>query len=145
MIKIKTFADLTSSRDQQTLPQDLITSLEKYFRQLHEALSDGEDLEDFSLERHGYFVILEPSDDVRNLREVGLNPTDDGFLGSWPEYVEKVTDEWYKVAVLYDNEYMMFFFLRPSDFDDEVKAWLTEQTEENRLGIQEAAASCEEN
>lgn len=53
---------------------------------LFEALLDEESLEDFSLERHGYLVVLDDEDNLKDLHEVGLNPEEGGLLGSWPEY-----------------------------------------------------------
>lgn len=115
MHKVKTLKDLDSLKEHQTLPDSLLVHLEDYFHQLYEALADGESLEEeFCLEQHGYFVVLEGTDDLRDLHEVGLNLEDHGLLGIWPEYVERLTldnkinpelpYEWYKVAVLYDQK-----------------------------------------
>ena len=73
-----------------------------------------------------------------------MNPEDGVLLGSMPEYAEKIKlvnendnpedigkeDEWYKVAVCYNNDYMMFFYLQAENFDNEVKEWLENQMEE---------------
>lgn len=132
MWKIKTLSDLKTLQSEQNkpnpLPRLLLQHLEDSFNQLYEALSDGELVESFSLEDYGYFVILYPSDNLRDLRELGLNPETNGLLGSWPEYVEKLHlndgSIWCKIAILYDNDYMMFFFLQPEDYDDEIQQWL---------------------
>lgn len=137
MIKIQTLNDMKVLQSQKgssvpSLP--LLTYLEDYFRQLYEALSDGESLDEFSLEQHGYFVVLESDDNVRDLHEVGLNPKDKGLLECWPEYAERLKfddgSEWVQLAILYDNDCMMLFFLQAKDFDKEVQAWISDQMEE---------------
>ena len=143
MQKIKILKDLTNLKERQALPSPLLNHLEKYFYQLFEALSDNESPEEFSLEHHGYFVVLDVNDNLRDLCTVGLNHENEGLLGSRSEYVEilKLDDgnEWYKVAILYDNAYMMFFYLQPKDFDDEVQQWLENLVDEERLFLNSAA------
>ena len=141
MWKIKNLSDLKtlqSERNQPNpLPRLLLQHLADSFNELYEAFSDGESIEAFSLESHGYFVILGPSDNLRDLRELGLNPETNGLLGSWPEYVENLhlndRSIWYKIAILYDNDYMMFFFLQPKDYDDEIQQWLENFVDEEWL------------
>ncbi len=142
MIRIKTQADLETlsvRTETDASLHSLLPYLRSFFQQLYDALSDGEEPEHFTLERHGYFVILEKSDNLRDLHEVGLHPQDRGLLGSRPEYVERLLPdsvspgrdrEWYQVAVLYNDDYMMFFYLKGEDFDGEVRQWLTDHLEE---------------
>lgn len=72
MKAIRTVADLRSVSNR--LPKPYIRRFVADFSMLHRALADGESLDDFSLQDHGYLVILEHGDDVRDLSEVGLNP-----------------------------------------------------------------------
>ena len=142
MITIKTQADLetlSARTETDACFHSLLPYLRSFFQQLYDALSDGEGFEHFTLEPHGYFVILEKSDNLRNLHEVGLYPQDQGLLGSRPEYVERllpdsessgIDREWYQVAVLYNDDYMMFFYLQGENFDGEVQQWLTDHLEE---------------
>lgn len=129
MKAIRTAADLRSVSN--SLPKPYIQRLVADFSMLQRALADGESLDEFSLQDHGYLVILENGDDVRDLSEVGLNPEDEGLLGSMPEYVETLSLgdnlQVYKIAVLYDNDYMMFFYSQVGIHDEEVEEWLREQ------------------
>jgi hypothetical protein len=85
------------------------------------------------LDVRGYIVVLEAGDNVRDLGSIGLNRENGGLLGSCPEYVEmldldKVLQA-YKVAVLYDNDYLITFFTQAGAHDEEVEQWLKDQAE----------------
>ncbi|OPY55798.1 MAG: hypothetical protein A4E55_02386 [Pelotomaculum sp. PtaU1.Bin035] len=130
MKTVKVLADIQMLRSSQALTEPLLDHLEEYFGELHSALGDGEPLQEFSLEEHGYFVILEPGDDARDLSEVGLNPQDGGLLGTGPEWVEVKNLHgglrYYQAAVLYDNEFMMIFYSAVGQFDQETEEFLAE-------------------
>lgn len=133
MIVIKTLADLRSLRQRETLPGGYVRFIEQEFHGLMEALRGDVNMEDFSLQEHGYIVILLPNDDVRNLKSVGLNPKDGGLLGCSPEYIETYEIgeilRLRKIAVLFDNEFMMFFVSEVGIFDEVVEEWLDERTD----------------
>src|SRR5690606_24934418 len=128
MRTIKTEEDLQVLERAQVLPQPLFAYLTREFHRLQQALSDADDDAPFDLYDHGYMVLLEPGDNVRDLREVGLHRMHEGLLGSLAEYVERVRleggTELYRVGVLYNNEYMMFFYSVVGSHDEEVEAWL---------------------
>ncbi|MGG4495458.1 hypothetical protein [Brevibacillus reuszeri] len=127
---IKTQQDLDVLRSARALPAELLVEIEDYFLQLRDELED-----DFRLDEHGYIVILEVRDNVRDLSNVGLNRKNGGLLGSLPEYVELLDIgeglQAYKIAVLYDNDYMMTFFTQAGAHDEEVEQWLKDQVERN--------------
>lgn len=125
---VKNMKDLEQLTKKRLLSVSLIEHLKEYMVDLHQSLEHDCKLKDFTLEEHGYLVILEAKDDVRNLEEVGLNAEDGGLLGSYPEWVEQknLSDEsWiYQIAILYNNETMMMFYILPETFDNEVETWL---------------------
>jgi hypothetical protein len=96
------------------------------------------DLEDMSpntyrLEDTGYVVLLEAGDNVRDLREMGLNHQDEGILGCIPEWFETITldgVEYYRFLVLYNDSFGVVFFSAVGAFDHEVEAWLAAKLEE---------------
>lgn len=143
---IKTIHNIRELQKDNLLPQKYLKYIEKFFYQQYKVLADKETIENFSLEKYGYIVILESNDDVRDLRETGLNAQTGGLLGASPEYVELETLEdgtqIYKVAILYNNEYIMFFFSEVGQFDEEVESWLKEQviviepiSEDDEIGL----------
>lgn len=87
------------------------------------------------MDKHGYIVVLEAGDNVRDLGNVELKRENSGLLGSCPEYAELLDVgeilQAYKVAVLYDNDYLMTFFTQAGVHDEEVEQWLKNQAERN--------------
>lgn len=116
------------------LPTALLVHVEDYFNQLRAELEDKTE-DEFHLGRHGYIVVLEAGDNVRDLGNIGLNREVGGLLGCFPEYVELLHVggglQAYKVALLYDNNYLMTFFTQAGAHDEEVEQWVRDQAERN--------------
>lgn len=131
MRTIKTQQDINTLQSVKFLPEAFLEHIDKYLRQLEAALANDEEV--FSLEHHGYIVLLEAGDNVRDLGNVGLGREDGGLLGCFPEYVELLDVggglQKYKIAVLYDNDYLMTFFTQAGAHDEEVEHWLKDQAE----------------
>lgn len=128
MRTIQTQQDLTSLSS-STLNPPVLSLIERYFSQLKEMHGDTEDTL-FSLQKHGYIVILEPGDNLYDLSIVGLNPEDAGLLGSSPEYVEAINLNGltlYKIVVLYTDDYLMTFFTLAGWHDDVIERWLRQE------------------
>ncbi len=96
------------------------------------------DLEDMSpntyrLEDTGHVVLLEAGDNVRDLREMGLNHQDEGILGCIPEWFEAVTldgIDYHRFLVLYNDSFGVIFYSAIGIFDDEVETWLQNKQKE---------------
>ncbi len=128
--------DLEDIKKESSLNSLYFQQIEIFYKLLVESLRAEVPAEDFSLKDSGYIVILEAGDDVRDLSSVGLNPEDEGLLGSIPEYVEKYSAgqvDYYKIVILYDNEYIMTFFSQVGIHDDEVEDWLAEHARESEI------------
>jgi hypothetical protein len=129
---LKTKQDFDVLRRSGALRAALIDQVEDYFLQLEDELEDEVGSE-FCLGRHGYIVVLEAGDNLRDLGNVGLSREDGGLLGSYPEYVELFDlgngHQAYKVAVLYDNDYLMTYFTQAGAHNEEVEQWLKDQAE----------------
>ncbi|WJQ81020.1 hypothetical protein [Brevibacillus brevis] len=135
---IKSVQDIQLLRKAQVLNLTFTTFLEEEFLGLKEAFDFDGLNENFTLDMHGYMVVLEKGDNLRDLTVVGLDRRNEGLLGSLPEFVEKweTNDEcWYKVIVIYSNEYGMAFYI-PSEAisdDEQVRSWLEEQVERDDI------------
>ncbi|MCH1642182.1 hypothetical protein MJ257_18960 [Paenibacillus timonensis] len=129
---IKTEQDIVFLRRAGVLPAALLVLVEDFFNKLRIELEDEEDSQ-FRLGKNGYIVLLEEGDNVRDLGNVGLTHERGGLLGSCPEYVETLDlgdcQRAYKIAVLYDNDYLMTFFTQTGAHDEEVEQWLKDQAE----------------
>ncbi|UFJ40378.1 hypothetical protein LOK74_20470 [Brevibacillus humidisoli] len=134
MRTIKTLVDVRCLRKAQAFSESFQKYLEEEFLELKEAFDfDGLD-EEFALDQYGFMVVLEKGDNLRDLSVVGLSREDGGLLGSLPEFVEKVERNgqcWYKLVIIYTNEYGMAFYV-PSEVvadDEEFLNWLEEDVE----------------
>ncbi|NTU22473.1 hypothetical protein HPY28_19305 [Brevibacillus sp. HB1.2] len=138
MRPIKTIQDVRLLREAQVFTDTFITFLEGEFLELKEAFDfDGLD-EDFTLGMHGYMLVLEKGDNLRDLSMVGLDRRMGGLLGSLPEFIEKWErngEYWFKVVVIYSNEYGMAFYLSSAAIKDneQVISWLEEQIERDAI------------
>lgn len=128
METVKRLADIAVLRNAGKLPSMLINRLEEYFLLLHEGLGNGAPLELFDLTDHGYFVILELGDDPDHLGSVGLS---EGLCNSWPEWCDVFWNDentqYFRIAQMFDNDYMQFFFVPSGVFGSEVDEWLLDQ------------------
>ena len=106
--------------------------LTKFFDDLEAELEDMSP-NTYRLEDTGHVVLLEAGDNVRDLREMGLNHQDEGILGCIPEWFETITlddVEYYRFLVLYNDSFGVVFFSAIGAFDHEVEAWLAGKIEE---------------
>lgn len=125
---IQTQQDLNSLRS-ASLSLPLLTHTEYYFHQLKAMHGDTEDTL-FSLQKHGYIVILEPGDNLYDLSIVGLSQEDAGLLGSRPEYVEAIVLDGltlYEIVVMYTDDYLITFFTVAGWHDDTIENWLSQE------------------
>lgn len=125
---IKTQQDLTFLHSSSLNPS-LLSHIEHYFSQLKGMHGDTEDTP-FSLQKHGYIVIMEPGDNLYDLGIVGLNLEDAGLLGSRPEYVEAINLNGltlYKIVIMYTDDYLMTFFTLAGWHDDVIERWLQQE------------------
>ena len=103
--------------------------LTRYFDRLQADL-DELDPNRYSVEDCGYVVILEEGDNVRDLSNVGLNPSNSGLLGSGPEYCEVLQLDgigYYSLLIIYNNSFAIDFYSPMGCYDEEVEQWLAEQ------------------
>lgn len=134
MRTIKTLADVRCLQEAKVFSPTFLSYLKEEFLGLKEAFDfDGLD-EEFALDHYGFMVVLEKGDNLRDLSVVGLSREDGGLLGSLPEFVEKVErngERWYKVVVIYTNEYGMAFYVPAEAIsnDNEIQNWLEEHVE----------------
>ncbi|WP_281869504.1 hypothetical protein [Brevibacillus parabrevis] len=126
---IMTNADITILRQSNALPLDYMNYLEEEFLGLYHALGCDEALDDWSLAKDGYMVVVEAGDS--NLQPVGLRY---GLRQTMPEFVELVeagNQLIYRIGVLYDHDFMMLFYSLVGIHDAETEAWLQAHVSQN--------------
>ena len=129
---IKNQDDVRLLKEAKAISQPFAKHLTKFFDDLQADLEDMSP-NTYRLEDTGHVVLLEAGDNVRDLREMGLNHQDEGILGCIPEWFETMTldgVEYYRFLVLYNDSFGVVFFSAVGAFDHEVEAWLAAKLEE---------------
>lgn len=125
---IRTYQDVVSLRSFNHC-SPLTNYISEYFQQLHKMLS-REDEAEFSLQDHGYIILLEPGDNLHSSRTLGLDVESGGLLDIHSEYVEAISIEGitiYKIAHMCDNDYLMTYFTIAGSHDEAIEEWLHQQ------------------
>ena len=129
---IKNQDDVRLLKEAKAISQPFAKHLTKFFDDLQADLEDMSP-NTYRLEDTGHVVLLEAGDNVRDLKEIGLNHQDQGILGCIPEWFETMTlddVEYYRFLVLYNDSFGVVFFSAVGAFDYEVEAWLSAKLEE---------------
>jgi hypothetical protein len=129
---IKNQDDVRLLKEAKAISQPFAKHLTKFFDDLQVDLEDMSP-NTYRLEDTGHVVLLEAGDNVRDLKEIGLNHQDQGILGCIPEWFETMTldgVEYYHFLVLYNDSFGVVFFSAVGAFDHEVEAWLAAKLEE---------------
>ena len=129
---IKNQDDVRLLKEAKAISPTLAKHLTKFFDDLQADLEDMSP-NTYRLEDTGHVVLLEAGDNVRDLKEIGLNHQEQGILGCIPEWFETITldgVEYYRFLVLYNDSFGVVFFSAVGAFDHEVEAWLAMKLEE---------------
>ena len=129
---IKNQDDVRLLKEAKAISQPFAKHLTKFFDDLQADLEDMSP-NTYRLEDTGHVVLLEAGDNVRDLKEIGLNHQEQGILGCIPEWFETmILDgvEYYRFLVLYNDSFGVVFFSAVGAFDHEVEAWLAMKLEE---------------
>ena len=129
MIVIRRIDDLRILEQNDSLPKWYLDHLYEFFILLFTASNQEMSLEAFSLEGFAEFVVLEPMDELHELR-LPMIPSSPKLIEMWPEYVGKLTVEEYdvyRIMLMPDNERTVFIFSEVGECSKEVETWLAEQ------------------
>jgi hypothetical protein len=125
VIVINKLEDIEKIELSEDIPKDYKDEIKRKFIEVYDNISPVESIDEFSLEEYGQIVVLEPSDDIRNLSDIGLD--DGGLMECYPEWIEyKMLDqtEVYYICIVRNNENAVVIYTRKDIFDDEVETWL---------------------
>ncbi|TWH82572.1 hypothetical protein [Sedimentibacter saalensis] len=128
MYIIKTKKDLDIIRKAKVIKDYFLDFIEINFSHQFEILNDDENItiEEFSLNNDGAFVLLETSDNVRRLEEIGLDPNS-GLLNTAPEAIRTIiigNKKLYEVLVLCNNQYALYIYVPEEIVDCEMLEWI---------------------
>lgn len=130
MLTIKVLCDIENLKRETRLPKSLVKFLERTFKELHEAYESETEVALFSLEKYGPIYLLQGDQDkTQYLKQIGFHVEERGWLGCYPEWVEKIDlgDHLvWKLGIMTDNDYLFQVILIVNDFGPEVETWLEE-------------------
>lgn len=129
---VKNQDDVRLLKEAKAIGHTFAKHLTKFFDDLQAELEDMSP-NTYRLEDTGHVVLLEAGDNVRDLKEMGLNHQDQGILDCIPEWFETITlddVEYYRFLVLYNDSFGVVFFSAVGAFDHEIEAWLSAKLEE---------------
>lgn len=112
-----------------TVDKQILQEIESHFSNLYYNLGEGVILEDFSLVDTGIIVLVETGDNITDLQEIGLNPEDNGLVGSIPEFVEEeklANCTLITSCILCNNDYALSIFFEGGKFGNEVEKWISD-------------------
>ena len=134
MIIIKTYSEITALKKQNKLPPSYMQEIEKRFITIYQSIQAYQQapvlLLQFNLSAYGEIVILEAGDNIRDLSAIGLNPQDNGLLGSNPEWVEQLTLnglQIYHLCLIRNNQNALTIYSQTNQFDQQTETFLARQ------------------
>jgi len=132
MIMVKKLTDLGKLKESEHA--HIFAYIQKLFLHLHKCLEPQQPVHLFDLSELGYIVVLESGDDIRNLKEIGLSPEENGLLGVVPEAVTAIKMKdgkmVFQAELLFNNEFMLYLLFFVEDYDKEIQEWIKTYSEE---------------
>lgn len=132
---IKTIEDVILLKADPAVPKAVADYLEEHLYQLYSHLGGGCGLEEFSLDFHGYMVLVEEGDDVlAGIRERFLG----GDFVMSPEFVNLVElpgGALWEAAFLLDNDWVMTYFVQAGKSEPATEEWLRDEWERSQSGL----------
>jgi hypothetical protein len=122
---IKTICDIRRLKLAGSISTELAEHFARKLNRLKEALAPELDLEDFSLEFHGVFGVLEASD--QNLTAIGLPEDLALIMPEWVSRLEVGGEKYYVLYLLYDNDGVDQVYLPDAVMPGIIWRWLSEQ------------------
>lgn len=129
---IKTICDIRRLKLAGSISTELAEHFARKLNHLKEALAPELDLEDFSLEFHGVFGVLEASD--QNLTAIGLPEDLALIMPEWVSRLEVGGEKYYVLYLLYDNDGVDQVYLPDAIMPGIIRLWLSEQPVEEESG-----------
>lgn len=128
---IKTICDIRRLKLAGSIPTALAEHFARKLNHLKEALAPELDLEDFSLELHGVFGVLEAGD--KDLTAIGLPEDLALIMPEWMSRLEVGGEAYYVLYIMADNDYIDQVYLPDAILPGILRLWLSEQPVEEEI------------
>lgn len=124
MKTIYTLSDIKMFRKNGIISKALAKHLERKITALNQVLEPYTALEDFSLEIHGPFSLLEKGDN--DLTYIGLPEDWSEISPEWVSRLEISGETWYILYIMPDNDYIEQVFLPVTAMSERILQWVQE-------------------
>ena len=124
MYIIKTICDIRRLKLGGSISTELAEHFARKLNHLKGALAPELDLEDFSLEFHGMFGVLEASD--KDLSAIGLPKDLDLIMPEWISQLKVGGEVYYILYIMADNDYIDEVYLPDAIIPGFIRLWLSE-------------------
>lgn len=132
---IKTMADIRRLKLAGSITQALAEQFARKMHHLREELAPELDLEDFNLEMHGVFGVVETTD--QDLSAIGLSPSLALLMPEWVSRLELAGEVYYVAYFMADNDLVDQVFIPEIGMPENLRLWLAEQSIEAESGEEE--------
>lgn len=133
---IKTMADIRRLKLAGSITQVLAEQFARKMHHLHAELAPELSLEDFNLEMHGVFGVVEKTD--QDLSAIGLPPSFALLMPEWVSRLELAGEVYYVAYFMPDNDLVDQVFIPEVGMSENLRLWLAEQSIEAESGEEEA-------
>ncbi|TCL36244.1 hypothetical protein EV210_109194 [Anaerospora hongkongensis] len=128
MYIIKTMADVRRLKLAGSISPELAAHFARKMNRLRENFAPELDLEEFNLETHGVFGILEPAD--QDLTAIGLPESLALIMPEWVSRLAVAGEVFYVLYLMADNDFIDQVYLPDAIMPDKIRLWLSEQPAE---------------
>jgi hypothetical protein len=125
---IKTICDVRRLQLAGAISPELAEHFARKMSRLKEALEPEIDLEEFNLEFHGVFGVLEASD--QDMTAIHLPKNLAHIMPEWVSRLEVAGEIFYVLYVLVSNDEVIQVYLPDTIMADKIRLWLSEQPAE---------------
>ena len=129
---IKTLADIRRLKLAGAISTALARHFAVRFHDLKEALAPELDAEEFSLEMHGIFGLLEAGN--ADLSGMGLPKDMCQVRPEWVSRLEVGSEVYFVVYLMADNDHIDIAFLPEAVMSESIREWVLEQDVEEECG-----------
>ncbi len=129
---IKTMADIRRLKLAGSITQALAEQFARKMHHLQEELAPELDLENFNLEMHGVFGVVETTD--QDLSAIGLPPSFALLMPEWVSRLELAGEVYYVLYFMPDNDMVDQIYVPEPNMPDNLRLWLAEQSIEPESG-----------
>ena len=125
MYIIKTMSNVRQLKLAGSISPELAAHFARKMNHLKENLAPELDLEDFNLEMHGVFGVLEASD--HDLTAIGLPESLALIMPEWVNRLEVAGEVYYVIYFMVDNDMIDQVYIPEEGIADKIRLWLSDQ------------------